>query len=283
MSSPSPSDANPPARRGVLLLAVLVVLAGCNFGPWGGSTPTVTPVDVPNGTNASSVRYPPGVAVSGAIDAEDLVDAHRSALADTSVTTHRNRTERYANGTLRHGENESTRFAGDQDRYHRVGTFDGSVTDVERWATWSNGSVVVSKVVDGGRSIFRRGPVMGTPRYSYDDRLAVLAARIESATVPPGSLAGTRVYRIRARGIDQPRAVLDLTGVPDDRVESVDAVAVTLYVRPDGLVRRAVVAYTATTERVTIRVREVIRVTGVGETAVPRPGWVPAAIDATEE
>lgn len=79
--------------RRALLLAGLVVLAGCN-GFLGGGTPTssLTPAEVTDPTLA------PGVTERGIVDARRLVDAHREAFRDGVVRTSRHRLT-WANGT----------------------------------------------------------------------------------------------------------------------------------------------------------------------------------------
>jgi hypothetical protein len=99
---------------GVLGLAALVVLAGCNGGITDGDgTRTVTPAPVPSATPGG----PPGVSPDD-VAPDELADAHQSLLAATNYTVVID--ERVADGNRTLRETSRRRYVADGGREYRT-------------------------------------------------------------------------------------------------------------------------------------------------------------------
>lgn len=270
------------------LLAALVVLAGCNFVPTG-ATPTATATPTPTATDVRTTAPPAdtgvheGLAADGIFDASALVGAHERALANTSVTTRRNTTERYANGSLRYAERVTARFASDHDHYHVVWSRDGASATTfgtpERFEAWSNESTTVARVNTTGGATYHRGTYRGPD--TYPDRLLVVLTGMETANVTPTTVNGSRAYRVVDRNVSNPRLIAMGSVLTPNRIEAVRDVTVAALLRQDGLIQHVVVRFTVEFRSATIGVEERIRFTDVGSTTPTRPAWVPSALNQT--
>jgi hypothetical protein len=283
--------------RGVLLVLATVVLvasAGCLgfLGGDGGSderptatrtatatetatptaTGTATRTPTPTGTPVPGER-PPGVGQYGSLNASRLVAAHDDALSGTTYT-------------VRFSVNRSVR-AGDEVRNdsqlqtNRIGSDGALLTNYTRRLggdvavrenVWTNGSVAAN-----------RSAIRGETRYdrpSTDSiRRTVSGTRFLEQYLEVGDFSVHSVDR------DTGRVTLTASGPAEDPESlepgtTVEAFSGTVVVGTDGRVYGVDITANFTTEDGTqagILVR--YDLSGIGDTAVPRPGWVETALD----
>lgn len=273
-------------RLGVVV-AVLVVLAGCSSPPSGGDTATPTAVDVPDDP-------PPGVDTLGVRDANALAAAHSRALENaSSYTFERTHVERWANGTVRSRYDESLAYVQTADRFHYVRSVAGAGDRVRglrsgRYERWSNGSVAVERFAppDGESSARILTTVQG--EFARIDRPVAVettqSQTLYSLFVVSNGTDVRRVdgsYRIEAYDVN-PRSAVNLappTGVRRSAASDVHDVSFVVLARPDGLVTAFELRYTASVAGDVVTVTRRVQYDDVGATTVPRPDWVERLVE----
>lgn len=276
------------ARGGGVLLAALVVLAGC--GGLAGSTQptrTLTPVALPTDepTPTPVEELAPGLTAAGVASPFRIADAHAGLLGDASFTLRSVRTVRTANGSLRARTTLTGAFAPGRRRYHVVLTRDGRDARFDRLEDFSDGRRVLRAIERNNSTSYTvvRGPG-GEPAHprevlfvdpifpSYVERLleAIEAARVESVGGGPA-----RTYRVRATAVSKPTVAAAV------EAGAVENVSLTLLVDERGLVYELRLEYATELLDTPVRVTRRFRYSAVGATTVDRPPWYAAAVNAT--
>ena len=226
------SGSNP---LGAVVLAGLLVLAGCGAPGSGGGTggegdveATLTPVEVPGESalpGRTVAELPPGVAPDGVEDAFALARAHTEQLEGRSYTVRSAVTLRYANGTLRGRRRTVARVGADRSRFHVVHVTDGprpplrpvrqgSVRIPGRSAFWSDGRRLAWSVTRPNGTVYRSVPPdeydpgesgvwerwQGPADTGGEDVYLVFNAVRTSVTGEPGGNGSDGLVRIESTG-----------------------------------------------------------------------------------
>jgi hypothetical protein len=269
------------SRHPAVLLALLVLLAGCSgFG--GGGTPTepITPAPVPTATATATPHdlLAPGLSPVGVTDPYALGDAHAARLQATAYTVRTERTVRTPGGRRLGHETSVVRVAATgtfRSRVTATGTaadfVSGSSGRVDRW---SDGEQLVVAVTANGST--RYGYV---PRGSFDprrprlsvtrDRLFALFSAVDTRLTDRFERNGTTVYRVESTGVAAPDRIADAEVVRDPR-----NVSFTALVDARGVVRAYTLRYRATaTSGEPVVVALSVDTVRIGATTVERPDW----------
>lgn len=257
-------------RRRLVLVAILLVLAGCSDVSFGGSGPeaapgdTVTPVPVteteatPNGTDAGD-DLPPGVDADGDVDPAVLWASHVSSLGGESYTW----TVRFENG-------------GSDGRFVRRALVDGETFRVEqtRPEPGPNTSLYVNesggflRSVAGGETSYERLRVAGGPeQYVFADEAVRRFLDGPQFDVTTVERRGETYYRLHAARGAAPAAL-------DGPRAEVTNYTATAYVAPEGFVRTLAVEYDRLVRGHRARVSLRFDYSDVGSTAPVPPEWV---------
>jgi len=271
-----------------IVIAAMVVLAGCNAltgdDDTETDTPTVTPVDVPT-DEPTATPVPvlaPGLTGAGVVDAADLADAHGAALADGSFTYVSNHTVRYGNGTLRSRLNTTAHVANATGPFYSVRNATGpfiSSASSQILEVWSDGERVFTNP-ENSTSV--RDPSRSLYSFRGRDQFIKLFNALETRVVGQETRNGTELYRIRATSVANPeylpRPGLNASKNPRN-------ISFRALVDSEGIVRSYHLAYTATDIRrgveTTKRLTQSLRYTDIGSTVVERPDWYEAANHTT--
>ncbi|WP_178915954.1 hypothetical protein [Natronomonas gomsonensis] len=273
-----------------LLVALLVVLAGCSGLPVGQpaeSTETVTPV--PERSLAPS--YPPGVTDRGVEAPDATASAHVDRLAETSYTLTSNRTVR-TNGTL--DSFFSVRVDLDDERnYHAKARTDGP--DGPEFlgrppATaefWSGEETHIRKLTRDGETTYdeiESGPGR-VSTWRYWTRTAPFGDRQGSVFRTVRDVVGSFTWRVDSEGtgdMTQYRLEADeyaSTAFAPSEVTAVRNASASATVSQSGLVRSIHMRYVGTIDGETVVVERTIRWENVGNTSVERPPWYDRALE----
>ena len=246
-------------------LVLVVLLAGCGSvvdtgaGPETDASGTLTPAPVPEVT-ATPVPLPPGVAEGGVVDADRLVDAHRSALQGQSYTLR---------VRLRVNEDLYTRLVRVETptRYYSHDVIGGNRGNVTQFAT--------------GPSVYTRSAFAGVVRYDRLDnayspesrtvRLSRLFLQVGEAAVIETTVDGRPAFVVRGTYPVHPES---------ERLRNVSVRAV---VEPSGLIRSLNASYVRTGARGPANVTRSFAYSEVGSTTVERPDWVDREFNDTAE
>ncbi|MFC7234785.1 hypothetical protein [Halosegnis marinus] len=267
-----------------LLVAVLLVLAGCNAPagePTVGESVTAAPVPEVPTTATPAGRFAPGVRDDG-VDGTRLADAHERALANASYTVNQTLVRRYANGSLRWRYVTVGRFGATPGRFatvlDRTDREDGALR-TRTVRRYGDGERAYQSVTEGNTTTagLLRWPE-GDPRDPgdvYPDRLTNARAiervftLVETRRTGTVVVNGTRYARIES--------------VANASVPPLWNVTVTALVSPEGLVREYRVAYDVTRDDGSVRSVVALSYTRVGETRVTPPPWVESIRNETTE
>lgn len=281
-------------RTGVVAVALLVVLAGCNAPllPGGdGSTPTPSPASTPTATATTPGTTAPdpadaGLSASGVEDPLALTAAHEARLANTSYTLTGTTTVRAADGTVLVRNNRTVEVAAGGERFAWDGTSEVAPgtpawlnrsfrrLPVER--AFSDGNTTTAVVVDfdGERRVHQssdRG-TGGTNWVGRDFTGATLTRwaflGVDTRVVDVERVDGTVRYHLAAT--DGPQ---NLTVSPRDD-HPAELASLTAEVDRTGVVRALVIQYVVERDGERYGVTTTLTVTDVGETTVERPGWL---------
>lgn len=260
---------------GLVVLTLAVALAGCSGlvpgeDDGGGAATEPTPAPVP--TDGESL--PPGVSDDGIV-VNSLIDAHERRLEAGGYTSVSEQRVTGVNGTMWESNHTRQVASGEQAFVgrvgHRVVEFPlGEFPDTYEY--WSNGSVYASRRVLSTSSFYgwsridQREDIEPSPL--LDRVLRATSVRVvdrESGVL----LRGTELRRPSA--FPNPPYLRDPHNV-----------SLTVRVTEDGVVTRWRLAYDATIEDRTVRVRRVARISDIGSTTVRRPDWVDTARERIE-
>jgi len=266
----------------VLLVAVVVVTAGCSgFAFGGGDRPvsTVTPAPVPSDDAGA---YPVGLGPDGVTSPSLLGAAHADALNGTSYTLRMTRTVRYANGTLRSDlrievalDADRTHFANVSVRGHAAPVLLGRPPASASF--WSDGDVYLRRLTRDNRTIYNEyeppdsyagtwrywvhtAALNGRPSADVTQTVAPFQTRTDRAATGDGTEYVVSGDRLRRGDIGAPWSA---------RRNATLAARVT----ESGLVRAYRTEYTAMAGGERVRVTRTVRFDGVGNTTVGRPSW----------
>ncbi|QLH84729.1 DUF7537 family lipoprotein [Halosimplex pelagicum] len=264
-------------RRLALVAALAVALAGCSALSPGdaGPTPTetVTPLAVPTDAPTETLSPPPGIAADGAVSPGALVRAHFAALGDRSFTWRLDYRRSVDRSAPVGGETASNATVDVAERRLRAAS-DGSYR-LTRRMTGAAGDTVYAddtgRYVRGARSNgsgYRVGD--GEPDYRHHLRTGQTVVRyfsVNASTVSTVEREGRTYYRVHVTS--PPRTLTE-----GHAKQTIRDYAATAYVTPEGLVRTVAVEYEyrLRDDRVAVSLRSEYR--AVGDTEVPRPGWV---------
>ena len=270
--------------RRSLLVAVLVVLAGCS-GPAGPATPTATSTAAPVPTTDPATVLAPGVTVRGVEDPVALASAHAAVLGETSVTVRVEESRRYANGTLRWHRTATQRIdaTGPAIRSYHVEAFEGSTRDaglvpdfvrfpdathVERYAVGED--AYYRYRLRSGDTWYVSGPYRADRL--VDPGLVPLFWAVDTRVTGSEIRDGTTYYRLEGGEVTD-RTTFGRAFVSEPFVELRD-VSVDAVVDERGVVREYHLSYALVgTDGTTVHGSESVRFTGIGTTTVDRPAW----------
>ena len=265
----------------VIVVATLVVLAGCSAVFDGGSadesTPTITPMAVPTDepTPTPAPQFAPGLSARGIENPASLVRAHRSALDGESFVVRTNTTRLAANGSVVSTSTTVVRAAPPGRGFEYVAEQSGSATSppapVVRFEGWSDGEDV----------FVRRTYANGTTSRSSRSNTAEWVRRdIRRGTAPyfleSFGPANTTVERFRRNGSTWYR----VAGTA--RTELFGNVSLRMIVDGRGVIHDHRMTRQESPAENRSRTVSVTRLSAIDGTVVPdRPAWVDKATNRT--
>lgn len=249
------------------LLALAVLLAGCQFGATGTETADPLATDTETTPTATpdpfgGVAHPPGVDESGVTDVDGLLEAHAAALADASVTVD-TRFHLTVDGS---GQNVSLRGETVPDGVR--GWMEIELRDGVGTYYTEDGTTYYREVVDESVTYGTTGAVSAVPerpRFGSDERIETAVESAEWEPVGSVERDGRTLVEFRATSVDPP----DVNTTGDATVSSDGR----LLVAPDGVVHHVDVSTTVENENGTVRYGTSVSLSGVGSTTVERPDW----------
>lgn len=265
---------------GTMLVAVLVVLAGCSgaFGGGDESTETVTPAAVPTDepTSTPVPRLAPGVTKRGIESPRALIAAHRSLLQNRSFTQRSNSTALAANGSTVLRTTSTARAGPPGTGFRSVIERNGSYLSQEsapistRSEAWWNGEqYVVKRTFSNGTTRYDRAATSAT---RADMAAGTLPYLLESATTNDTTVTerlsrnGTTLYRIEGTS--------DVRRQPNTTLR--------LLVDSHGVIHEYATVRRLSSEAGVSRTVTRTRLVAINETDAPeRPSWVETAKNRT--
>lgn len=246
-------------------LCLLVTLAGCNglVGADDSARPTAAQVPADG---------PPGVDRTGSVRPVALLDNHTATIRGRSVTLRERRIKQFANGTVRRNLTRTVYAAGNGsyyvgERYRGTVAWNLGAT-AGRYERWGNGSVGVEAIIDGdGRRYGVNRPIL-QPVTRFD-RLYLLLSTLKP-TVAREVGDGVRLRAASATGVDR---------IASSGVEAPRNITLVAHINSEGLVQSYRLTYTGTVDGETVQVTERMAFADLGQTEVPRPAWVPEALE----
>ena len=256
-------------RRGTVVLALVVLFAGCAGLGSSDEAATVTPAPVPT----DEFRYPPGV-TSDRVVPGTLTSAHVRSLATTNYTLTTRQTVRAYDGDPVLRVNQTRTVARDASAYDgrieiKTRLFvDREVSEIE---FWSDSSTIVTRYSTDNP--YREPEVR---QWSVGSGGSI--TDLTDSHHLDGTLAGSEVTSIRrtpaggvvlaGSGIRDPERLVVPLIVSEPRNLSLQA-----RVRSDGVVLAIHVTYDATHDGERVHVQRWMRVTDIGTATVDRPRW----------
>lgn len=254
-------------------LAGLAVALLVSAGALGVYVITDTPDQAPDGSSAAAL--PDGLSPDGHTNASELVATHRDALNDTSYATTHSMRASYANGTHLANWTHALDVDPQAETYHWVQTANATLGQAlllpDRVATWSNGSVAVSRWGTSNETRYTRRETHGdAPGIRY--RLHGVLGGVNTTFEGQPFAAPFTVHAT---------SVVDASDLrSDDSFENPRNVTFTATITERGIVESYRLAYTATFRGDRIRVVERYELTARG-IDVPEPDWVDEAVRRT--
>ncbi len=269
----------------MLVVAILLVIAGCTAADTPSPEPTVSPAPVPAVTRTATGDLAPGVTEAGVRWPHVLVKAHVRTLQAESFTVE---SVRIVNSTNRDGRSQTVmhgEFAANKSRYHQTFTErredDRSETHSELFA---DGEQLYEAVGTGAdrryyrpRSRLRSPPrpesFFGNP--TQDETIYIGLKAMETSLDAVTSDGAERRYRLTGSTVRLPGLLaVGTLGTSADRVTE-SSVAVS--VGSNGVVYGYRLRYSAVRRNETVHVTRRITFSDVGTTTVRAPGWYPFA------
>lgn len=255
-------------RRG-LLVAAVVVLAGCSAVPFGADdraaapTDTVTPVPLTDGATPTATvppEFPPGVNGSGTVDAVALSVAHAEFLRNRTYTW----SVRYDRGERRFTSGEFLRrVVVGEDNYTVSQTEPDQESNVSLYVNESGGFL---RTVQGNDTRYELLAAPGDPdeyAFATESIRRFLAVPVTVSTV---ERRGRTYFRLYGAGGEVPDAVTTARA-------TISNYSVTAYVTSEGFVRSLAVDYDRTVDGQQSSVRFRYDYSRVGESAPSSPEW----------
>lgn len=252
-----------------LVLAALVVVAGCSALPGGSSRPepqdTVTPVPVTTATESPTATprdLPPGVGSDGTVDVSRLIDAHTLFVGTRTYTW-----------TFRYVAIASDGSVDDAVTRRVVVGPDEYLVDQETPGSGPNQTLYVTDVgylrtiEDGETRYEREGDPLGHTSYTIVDEVLWRFVPGVGFDVDVVERNGETFYRLHSNDFDVPTR-LDR---PDVDVRNFSA---TIYVTSDGFVRTVAAEYDREWRDIYQTVRVRFDYEAVGETTLAEPEWI---------
>lgn len=255
--------------RTTLLVALAVLVAGCNGVVTSSQAETVTPAPVPT----DEFRYPPGV-TSERVVAETLVDAHSRSLATTSYTLTTRQTVRAHDGDPVLYVNQTRTVA------RNANAYDGQIEiktrlfvdrEISVIEFWSDGSTIVTRYSTDN-------PYRDPEVRQWSVQSGGSITDLTDSHYLDGTLAGSEITTVRrtpdggvvlaGSGIRDPERLVVPLIVSEPRNLSLQTL-----VRSDGVVLAMHVTYDATHDGERVHVQRRMRVTDIGTSTVDRPRW----------
>lgn len=260
-------------RPRVLLVATLVVLAGCSgvFGEGGQPTETITPAAVPTDepTPTPVPQLAPGLTGEGIENPSVLVGAHTSVLRNKSFTIQSNSTGMASNGSVIDQSAGTLRAGPPGEGVHLVSKGNGTAT----YSIWSkDGRTFQNRTVPNGTTTYRRSEVHSGGRYGTNGvglRSLLEPFLIANTSVTERERNGTTLYLVRgSTRIDEEyrRGNVSLRMLVDSR----------------GFIHSYRAVREATFDEDLSRIISENRYSKIGATDAPeRPSWVATAKNRT--
>jgi len=267
--------------RTVLVLAVVLVLAGCSGVANSDATPTrsVTPAPVPTESTPATRATVNGLSPQGVENASLLASAHRRRLAGGPFTERTVTTVRDGNRVL---GRRSLLVQRGPDAFRIDYAIEGGPRDDARSfrtvaaEVWSDGRTTVRSVTDGDGSKRRQRLPTGFYATFVEPEASLYARTLERASlrrVDRRAVDGTPRYVFVAEGVES-QPVFGLTGVDPTGNASLRAV-----VGADGVVHRVTITFPARYRGRRATVEHVFESVDIGTTTAPRPSWYEEAIE----
>lgn len=262
-----------PRGAGLVLLAAVVVLAGCG-APTGTATDGQTDAS-PAGTASASptpslsdLSFPDGVSEEGVENRSALLDAHARALADRSATVDISFTLS-VNGTGQDVDVSAKVVPGSDRGWLRVDLAEGSAEYYTEAGTTYGKVTTESGTTYGTTEAVSAVPE--TPRFGADRRIADALAAANWTADGVVVRDGTRLVRLVATDVSLPSGV-DVEG------GNVTATSTgTMLVDESGVVREIAVRTRVETATETVVYGIEVRLSAIGETTVEAPDWLEKA------
>jgi hypothetical protein len=239
----------------VVGVAFLVALAGCGAVSPGNSDATRTTAETTVDGNPSAEQ---------AVDAFDLAEAHRDALANQSFTATTTITVQYANGTAALRQFSRTRVDPETGGVLLRQTAGGS--DPARFGVPADG--VVDWWANESGSVYRVTHENGSVEYS--ERPSRSVPRVEQMT--SWESVAALLSALDARYVDADTVVATGSDVQVAYGEP-DEVTVTARLSDGEHLDSYTASYETTRDGTPVQVTRTVRFTNVGETTVERPAW----------
>ena len=264
-------------RRSAVVVAILVLLAGCSATERQRSSqhegPTVTPAPVPEPTNETGSRQllAPGIDPTGIVDPIALSAAHEHVLTDRAFIRTANRTITTTDGTVVTQQSFVTRVSSSHRVRHTVLRAEGPRApffgEDESTELWTIGSRQYQAIDGENATRYRKLP-------SWETILPPLIAPPSGAVFLVGSIFETNVSTQRAgrvlllsgHRLAAPNLLASAAGVQDPHNASVRAV-----VRTNGLVRSYSIQFSASAHNRPIEFSLSVRYSRVGNPAIGPP------------
>jgi hypothetical protein len=265
---------------GMILIAVLVILAGCS-GVLGGSgepTETVTPAAVPTDepTPTPVPRLAPGLTEQGIVSPRALVAAHQSFLQNRSFTQRSNSTALAANNSTVLRTTSTLRAGPPGEGLYSTTVRNGSYltqesatisTRSEAW--WNGGQYVVKRTFPNGTTAYSQRPISTARASAATGALPYLLESFgaDNTTVTERlTRNGTTLYRVQ--GVAQTYMVGNTT--------------LRLLVDSRGVIRKYSTVRQLSSGPGVSRSVTKTRFVAINETDAPeRPSWVDDALNRT--
>lgn len=263
------------------VLAVMIVLAGCNGVSIGGDEPqraTVAPADIPEDDSGTIA---PGVTKNERINSHALMDAHRAVVANKSITVNRTVRSVAGNGTGLVRMNATNRYGANRTRYVRTTNIkqehrERDFYPVDRMASWSNGDVQYRMVQQNGTRTYNvTEPFVQMQHQS--GYLRDLLNKTTNITVEKLSKDGDlNRYRVQSE--------LYLSNAGSTSVESTTRQMgdLSMIVDERGFIHRYIFESGEQRSANTKRIIQTVRYQNLTTTSIERPAWVAEAKNATE-